>query len=168
MAVDNRKVFGDGIAFADPLWYDSAYKSPYYNDSHREFRARVRAFVDKEVLPYIHEWDEAGTYPPELHEKAYAAGIYAAMWPAEYGGTPPKHVDGFHDLILIDELSRCAGGGILWACFFTFGIALPPILNAGSQYVKDLCARDVITGKKIMALAVTEPTHGSELVDCWI
>jgi len=28
----------------------------------REFRARCRAFVDKELIPYVHEWDEAGTY----------------------------------------------------------------------------------------------------------
>jgi acyl-CoA dehydrogenase len=100
-----------------------------------------------------------------LHQKAYEAGVYAAMWPAEYGGTPPKDCDAFHDLILIDELSRTGSGGILWACFFTFGIALPPILNVGSQYVKDLCARDVITGKKIMALAVTEPQAGSDVAN---
>ena len=74
-----------------------------------------------------------------------------------------ENVDAFHDLILIDELSRCASGGLLWACFTTFGIALPPVLNVGSQHVKDLCARDVITGKKIMALAVTEPTAGSDV-----
>lgn len=48
---------------------------------------------------------------------------------------------------------------------FSFGIALPPILGVGSQYVKDLCARDVITGKKILALAVTEPQAGSDVAD---
>lgn len=156
--------FGSTVPLAEPYWYNT-FASPYYTDSHREFRARVRQFVDTEVLPFVHEWDEAGTYPPELHQKAYEAGIYAAMWPEEYGGTPPKNVDPFHDLILIDELSRCASGGIAWACFFTFGIALPPILNVGSQHVKDLCARDVITGKKILALAVTEPQAGSDVAD---
>jgi len=156
--------FGSTIPFGDPYWY-RIFQSPYYTDSHRAFRARIRAFVDKEVLPFVHEWDEAGTYPPELHQKAYEAGVYSAMWPKEYGGTPPDQVDAFHDLILIDELSRCGSGGMLWACFFTFGIALPPVLTTGSQYVKDLCARDVITGKKIMALAVTEPTAGSDVAN---
>jgi len=114
-------------------------------------------------MPYCHEWDESGTYPPELHEKAYKAGIYGAMWPKEYGGTPPEGCDAFHDLILIDELSRCAAGGILWAVFFSFGIALPPVLSVGSQYLKDKVARDVITGKAIMSLAVTEPYAGSDV-----
>lgn len=39
------------------------------------------------------------------------------------------------------------------------------MLNVGSQHVKDLCARDVITGKKIMALAVTEPQAGSDVAN---
>lgn len=163
-AASESHSFGSKIPLAEPYWYNT-FASPYYNDSHREFRARVRKFIDEEIMPFVHEWDEAGTYPPELHEKAYAAGIYAAMWPAEYGGTPPKDVDAFHDLILIDEFSRCGSGGLGWATFFTFGIALPPVLSVGSQHVKDLCARDVITGKKIMSLAVTEPQAGSDVAN---
>jgi acyl-CoA dehydrogenase len=41
----------------------------------------VREFVEKELMPNVHEWDEAGDYPMELHEKAYKAGILAAMFP---------------------------------------------------------------------------------------
>jgi alkylation response protein AidB-like acyl-CoA dehydrogenase len=87
------------------------------------------------------EWDEKGTYPPELHDKAYRLGIYGAIWPAEYGGTPPAEAKGgvhdmFHDLIMVDELARCGAGGVLWAVFFSFGIALPPILSVGSKYLK--------------------------------
>ena len=76
------------------------------------------------------------------------------MWPPEFGGTPPRDCDAFHDLIWTDELARCASGGkcrskgvddanletsvgLLWAVFFGFGIALPPILSFGSQYLKD-------------------------------
>jgi acyl-CoA dehydrogenase len=36
-------------------------------------------------------------------------------------------------------------------------------LNEGSKDLKDEIARDVITGKKIMSLAVTEPTAGSDV-----
>ena len=120
--------------------------------------------MDTEIAPFIHEWDEAGDFPKELHEKAYNAGIYGAAWPKEYGGTPPEGgFDAFHDLILIDELARCAAGGVLWSCFFCFGIALPPVLKVGSEYLRNRVARDVITGKKIMCLAVTEPFGGSDV-----
>lgn len=46
--------FGDGIPFGDPNWYTTNV-SPYYNESHKEFRKRVRDFVDKEILPFVHE-----------------------------------------------------------------------------------------------------------------
>lgn len=69
----------------------------------------------------MHQWDEAGTYPRELHEKAYKAGVYGAIWPKEYGGTPPEDFDAFHDFILVDELARCACGGVLWSGLWSFG-----------------------------------------------
>jgi hypothetical protein len=90
---------------------------------------------------------QAGTYPKELHQKAYEAGIYGAMWPQAYGGTPPEGCDAFHDLIVVDEIARCGSGGLLWSVFFTFGIALPPVLNNGSEWLKNEVARDVITGR---------------------
>ena len=52
---------------------------------------------------------------------------------------------------------------MLWSVFFTFGIALPPVLNEASQGLKDQVCRDVITGNKIMSLAVTEPFAGSDV-----
>ena len=43
--------------------------------------------------------------------------------------------DAFHDLILWDELARCASGGLVnMFCNLTW--SLPPIMNAGSQYLK--------------------------------
>ena len=38
---------------------------------------------------------------------------------------------------------------------------LPPIINHGSDFLKDLIVRDIVTGKKIMALAISEPFAGS-------
>lgn len=157
--------YGASEPWAEPYWYQG-FKSPYYKETHHRFRERVRAFVEKEIAPFIDQWEEAGDYPPELRQKAYAAGVYATIYPPEYGGTPPDEsgkFDIFHDLVLTDELSRCGSGGVLFACFFSFAIALPPILAVGSQYLKDLVARDVITGKKIMALAITEPWGGSDV-----
>ena len=48
-------------------------RSPYYKDTHREYRARVRAFVEKEVTPFCAQWDEVKAIPRELFVKAYEA-----------------------------------------------------------------------------------------------
>ena len=39
-------------------------------------------------------------------------------------------------------------------------MALPPILYAGSQYLKDLVVSKVVTGKASICLAISEPSHG--------
>mmetsp|Transcript_39336 Transcript_39336/g.47666 ORF Transcript_39336/g.47666 Transcript_39336/m.47666 type:complete len:402 (-) Transcript_39336:205-1410(-) len=148
------------LPFSEP---NSGFDSPYYKQTHHDFRAKVRAFVDKEIIPYVSDWEETGTYPPELHQKAYDAGIYSATWPVEYGGTPPPDFDAFHDFIFLDELARAGCGGFLASALFSFNIGLPPILVAGSTYLKDLVARDVITGKKILALCISEPHAGSDV-----
>eukprot|EP01087_Luapelamoeba_hula_P002544 TRINITY_DN1220_c0_g1_i2.p1 TRINITY_DN1220_c0_g1~~TRINITY_DN1220_c0_g1_i2.p1 ORF type:complete len:440 (-),score=66.65 TRINITY_DN1220_c0_g1_i2:54-1373(-) len=154
--------FGDQVPFGDPAWYQGS-KSPFYNDSHRVWRAKVRAFVDKEIVPHITEWENNHDYPRELHEKAYAAGVLSPLFPKKYGGQPPEGFDSFHDLIWIDEVSRSGCGGVGISVFFIPTMALPPVLYFGSDYLKEKVCRDVITGKKVIALAVTEPFAGSDV-----
>jgi len=155
----------DVIPFSEPYWYNPQYRSPYYTENHKRFAQKLRSFVERELSPFVSEWEEAGEYPREIHRKAYAAGILGAPWPAEYGGTPPEggKFDPFHDIIFFDELARCAGGGVLTAVFFTLCIALPPVLRFGSQFLRDKYARRAISGETIMALAVTEPQAGSDV-----
>jgi len=45
------------------------------------------------------------------------------------------------------------------------GIGLPPVLLFGSEYLKEKVARDCVTGKKLTALAVTEPWAGSDVAN---
>lgn len=149
--------------------------STYYNDSHRRFRAAMREFVEKEIMPYAHEWDEKRQFPRQLSVKAYEAGWYpgaaGAPWPTEYvgskiaGGVKPEEFDYFHELILIDEVARCGSAGILWGLFAGMEIGLPPIINHGSKYLRDKVVRATLTGEKAICLAITEPYAGSDVAN---
>ncbi|KAK3246552.1 hypothetical protein CYMTET_43917 [Cymbomonas tetramitiformis] len=154
--------FGEGIPYGDPYWYQGM-PSPYYKETHFRFRALVRGFVEKEIMPFAEEWGKT-RYPPELHEKAYQAGIAGAIFPAEHGGTPPEDFDAFHELILWDELARCGESGVLGQLSIN-SMAIPPIMHHGSKYLKDKVLRDVIIGKKFCALAISEPTAGSDVAN---
>ena len=57
----------------------------HYGPSHKALQQTVRAFVIKEIDPYVESWEEQGFIPTELHCKAYAAGIYALGYPPELG-----------------------------------------------------------------------------------
>src|ERR1700731_114170 len=63
-------------------------KSPFYTADHEAWRAVVRRFVENEIEPHAHEWDEAGEFPRELYVKAAAIGLLGLGFPEEYGGTP--------------------------------------------------------------------------------
>ncbi|GAA5813212.1 hypothetical protein MFLAVUS_006686 [Mucor flavus] len=165
------EAYGDMVPFGDPMWYQDWF-SPYYNDSHRKVRQCVREFVEREIMPNTHEWDEAKQLPAEIIEKAAKAGIFASVVghvDAEYvpyelpGGVPIADFDAFHHIIVADELSRCGSGGVTWGLIGGLGIGLPPILHFGSKYLKDKVARDCLAGKKSICLAITEPSGGSDV-----
>src|SRR5260221_10399395 len=60
---------------------------PFYTAEHEAYREVVRRFVEKEIEPYAHEWDEAGGFPRVLYEKAAAIGLLGLGFPEQYGGT---------------------------------------------------------------------------------
>ena len=44
-------------------------------------------------------------------------------------------------------------------------MALPPIINFGSQFLKDLVVRDVVQGRTTISLIISEPTAGSDVAN---
>ncbi|HMN72333.1 MAG TPA: acyl-CoA dehydrogenase family protein [Rhodoblastus sp.] len=137
----------------------TAPKSLYYDESHEAFRATVRRFVEKEIAPFVDEWDEAGGFPRELYKKAADVGILGLGYPEEYGGSP---CDQFHRIVLSQELARSGAGGVS-ASLMSHTIGSPPILAVGQQAMKDRVLPQVLAGEKISALAITEPSGGSDV-----
>ncbi|GAA5876614.1 hypothetical protein JCM8547_002422 [Rhodosporidiobolus lusitaniae] len=169
--------FGDLVPFGDPFWYQD-WASPYYNDSHRKVRTAIRKFTDTYLTPNAHTWDDAHEIPPEEYKRIASVGILAAVaagatgWPTEYaegvpvpGGINPEEWDAFHNLILVDELSRCASGGILYGLIGGFAISIGPILHFGSDELKRRVVPALLRGEKRSCLAITEPEGGSDVAN---
>ena len=156
--------FGEALPYCEPSWYQGAH-SAYYNESHVAWRAKVRAFVEQELRPNTDKWiaDPAG-YPRSVHRRAYELGIQGAIFPERYGGTPPPGFDAFHEVILWDELARC-GGGMVFAQLSVNSMALPPLLVAGSEELKQRVVPAIVRGDKFISLAISEPTAGSDIME---
>ncbi|RYF94681.1 MAG: acyl-CoA dehydrogenase, partial [Caulobacteraceae bacterium] len=135
--------------------------SPFYQDHHRAWADTLRKWVEKEIMPFADQWDEAGEFPRELYEKASEIGLLRLGWPEEYGGIP---TDPFMSIITSTEMARHGAGGIN-ASLMSHGIGLPPIRNLGTQEMKDRIIPQVLSGQKISALAITEPTGGSDVAN---
>ncbi|WP_375207117.1 acyl-CoA dehydrogenase family protein [Hyphococcus sp.] len=148
----------------EPLSFDATrLPSPHLNDSHEAWRKSVRAFVEREIMPHVNDWDEAGAFARELHQKAADAGLIGLGFPEDLGGVSDG-VDVFHSLIAAEELARAGSGGLV-AGLMTHGIGLPPIIALGSEELKKRIAPPVLSGDKLIALCVTEPSGGSDVAN---
>lgn len=155
---------------AQPSWYNG-FNSPYYTASHAAFREKVRAFVEREIAPNAHEWDEAKTIPREVYRATYEAGILPAIvgkpWPSDLVPecAPPENFDYFHELIVFDEFARCGSGGVLWGLLEGINIGLPPVLNFGSDALRRRVGVPCLRGDGIICLCITEPYAGSDVAN---
>ena len=127
---------------------------------HELLRESVRAFAEREVVPYLEDWERAGEVPRELHRKAAEAGLLAVGFPEEVGGGGG---DFLHSLVVTEELIQSGASSGLCAALFTHGIALPHIVAAGDPRQIDRFVRSTLAGETIAALAVTEPGAGSDV-----
>ena len=126
---------------------------------HELFRDSVRAFVAAEIAPHVNAWDEANTFPRELYRRAAQIGLLGLGYPEEYGGTP---ADGWFRLIATEEIARAGSGGLM-ASLFSHNIGLPPIVAHAGEALKRRVIPEVLAGAKIAALAITEPSGGSDV-----
>ena len=80
----------------------------YFGETQNIIRASVKKFVEKEILPFIDEWEEENTFPRALYEKAGSAGLLGIGHPEEFGGTGE---DIFSKIAASEELMRSTSGG---------------------------------------------------------
>ncbi|WP_027896997.1 acyl-CoA dehydrogenase family protein [Zestomonas thermotolerans] len=132
----------------------------YFDESHQLVRDSVRRFVEREILPYIAEWEEAEEFPRELYRKAGAAGILGIGFPERYGGS--YEGDLFAKVAASEELMRSGSGGLV-AGLGSLDIGLPPVVKWAKPALRDRIVPEVLAGEKIIALAVTEPSGGSDV-----
>ncbi|MDO9322489.1 MAG: acyl-CoA dehydrogenase family protein [Pseudomonas sp.] len=137
----------------------SAYQE-YFNPDHQLLRDAVRRFVEREIMPFVAEWEEAESFPRELYAKAGAAGILGIGYPEEFGGSHAG--DLFAKVAVSEELMRCGSGGLV-AGLGSLDIGLPPVVKWAKPALRERIVPHVLSGEKIMALAVTEPSGGSDV-----
>ena len=146
------------------LTFDSArLPKPEITQDHEAWREQLRKFVDKEIAPYVDEWDEQGFLPNDLWDKAADFGLLGLGYPEQYGGTS-EGIDLYHINIVSEELCRTSLGG-LPSTLLSHGIGMPPVVNFAKEALKDEIIPQVIAGKKRIALAITEPSGGSDVAN---
>lgn len=167
------------VPYAEPSVCQKFY-SPYYNESHHRFRAALRTFIDTELAPHANSFEADDKAPtPEMYLKMGKAGLLASrIGPGPHlkalvqaglislpGGVKPEEFDYFHEMIAHEEISRMGAASFTDGLGAGLVIGLPPVLVFGSTALKAKVIPEVLTGKKRICLAISEPTAGSDVAN---
>ena len=129
-----------------------------YTEEHRIFRESVRKFMEKEVTPFVEEWEEAGVVPRSIWKKMGDQGFLCSDIPEEYGG---PGADFLYSVIVNEELAKTNFAGL--AAPLHSDIVVPYISAFGSEEQKKKYLPGCVSGDTITAIAMTEPNTGSDL-----
>jgi long-chain-acyl-CoA dehydrogenase len=129
-----------------------------FREDHEQFRETARRFVEKEIVPHLHEWEKAGIVPKELWRKAGEAGLLCATVPEEYGGSGG---DFGHSAVMIEELARANATAVGFTTHSE--IVAPYIVSYGSEAQKKKWLPKLVSGELIAVIAMSEPGIGSDL-----
>ena len=127
----------------------------------KELFHSFRNFCQKEIAPLTAEMDKKGEVPRSHFEKLYQVGYTSAMHEAAYGGTDSSYFFATH---LQEALAEACG-----STFFSVGASVGlfglPLREHGTDAQKAKYLPDIIKGKKVGALGVTEPGAGSDVAN---
>ncbi len=129
-----------------------------FNETHELFRKSTRQFMETEVAPHHHDWEQAGMVPRELWKKAGDLGLLCPDAPEEVGGAGG---DFLFNVIVGEELCRVGASGPGFTLHSD--IVLPYLLHYGTPAQKERWIPPMIRGDVITAIAMSEPNAGSDL-----
>jgi acyl-CoA dehydrogenase len=132
----------------------------YVTPEHELLREQVARFIAREVEPFAAAWEEEGCVPRELLRKMGDAGLLGLMYESEYGGA---EADALTNLVFAEALSQSTFGGFIITVLVHTDMASPHLFHAGNAAQKARYMPDVIAGKTITAVGITEPGAGSDV-----
>jgi len=131
-----------------------------FTPEHDLFRATVRQFVEKEIVPHAEAWEAAGEFPRALWHRLGQLGFLGLEYPEAYGGAG---ADFLTTVVLWEELARCRSNGVAMGVFVHTDMASPHLALTGTEAQKRRWMPAICRGDAVCAIAVTEPGGGSDV-----
>jgi acyl-CoA dehydrogenase len=133
---------------------------PTFSDEHEMLRRTVRAFVEKEVVPHVDAWEDAGGIPRAFWRRLGELGLLGLEFPTEYGGGGG---DFLSSVVLGEEMARCRSGGVAFSVLVHTDMSSPWLTRFGTEAQKRAYLPGIVSGETVCALGITEPGTGSDM-----
>ena len=134
------------------------YRSPWLTEELDDLQQLARTFMDKEVVPHQDRWAEQRMVDREFWRAAGRAGLLCISIPEQYGGGGGTFA---HEAVLAAEQARVADDA--WANSVHSVIVAHYIATFGTEEQKHRWLPGMASGDLVGAIAMTEPTTGSDL-----
>jgi citronellyl-CoA dehydrogenase len=128
---------------------------------HEDFRRVVHEVVEKEINPYVDEWERAGIFPAhELFPKLGEIGVFGIEYDPAYGGLGLDHT---YSMVMAEALGAASCAGLPMAIMVQASMATPALAHHGSHELKQAYLAPVIRGEQVCSVAISEPDAGSDV-----
>ncbi|MBK8452971.1 MAG: acyl-CoA dehydrogenase family protein [Thiofilum sp.] len=121
-------------------------------------RDMVRNYVRDNVTPYAAEWDRNKTFPAQALRELGELGLYGMVVPEDWGGSNVGYVS----LALAIEEIAAGDGATSTILSVQNSVVCGPILNYGSDYLKETYLKPLASGQMLGCFCLTEPQAGSD------
>jgi alkylation response protein AidB-like acyl-CoA dehydrogenase len=126
-------------------------------DEQRAIGALAAEIAQREIAPFVAEWDRGHVFPRELYAKLTQAGLMGILVPEEYGGAGADYVS---YALAIEELARIDAGTAVTVSVHS--MICSAILKTGTPAQRERWLRPLATADVIAGFALTEPDAGSD------
>ena len=133
-------------------------KREIFQPEHELFRDNVRRFMQLEVAPNIERWEARGGFERSIFDTAAAAGLLCPTVPEAYGG---PGADFLYSAALLEEAAEHSNFGLSFTMHSE--IVTNYLLHYGSEALKLSYLPRMVSGECVGALAMTEPSSGSDV-----
>jgi citronellyl-CoA dehydrogenase len=130
-------------------------------EEHTQLRDSMLKFIEREINPYMEEWEAAEIFPAHaLFKKLGDAGFLGVCKPPEYGGLG---LDYSFSVVMAEAMGAIHGGGVPMAIGVQTDMCTPALAKFGSDELKREFLAPSIAGDLVGCIGVSEPQAGSDV-----
>ena len=105
-----------------------------FTTEHRQIDETMTRFMEREVNPFVPEWEKAEQFPAhEVFKKLGNLGLLGLKYPEEYGGSG---LDFSYSMVMAEAMGSCACGGVPMAIGVQTDMATPALARFGSDELR--------------------------------